>query len=437
VPEDEDSFSGLKDYLYFRAVSQLSFYAEIFWRYFLKLDQSLTMQLNEKTSEFILSLQTSMNINTFVKLSLGNYKGKEENLKNIYVKRIAIKGEEKLSFTYRYKTRDIVKNYPPEEGIRIIHDFLSQEFYVATLFTTAFNQSFENLHNRKFIIRKNAPTILTVPSADHDRAKNRLISTNEKPYLTELKITDETGKVLPNSQDKYKQINHYIEILSTLIKEIPARETLTVVDMGSGKGYLTFALYDYLTNVVKLNSQVTGVEFRPELVELCNKIAKNTRFNNLSFEQGSIENYKNADTNILIALHACDTATDEAIYNGITSQADLIVVAPCCHKQIRRQMEAGKASNDLEFLTKYGIFLERQAEMVTDGIRALILEYFGYKTKVFEFISDAHTPKNVMIVGLRNPTIQQNDRQILQKIKDAKAYFGIEYHHLENMMGIF
>jgi SAM-dependent methyltransferase len=394
------------------------------------------MPLSEKVNEFMLTVQSSLNDNTFVKLSLGNYKGKEENLKNIYVKRIAIKGEEKLSFTYRYKTRDIVKNYPFGEGIQKIHDFLKQEFYVATLFTTAFDLSFDNLHNKKFILRKNAPTILTVPSADHDRSKNRLISANEKPYLTELKITDETGKVLPNSQDKYKQINHYIEILSTLIKEIPARETVKVVDMGSGKGYLTFALYDYLTNVLKLKSEVTGVEFRPELVDLCNNIAKNTGFNSLDFQKGTIGNYDSSNTNILIALHACDTATDDAIYKGITAQADLIVVAPCCHKQIRRQMEAGKASNELDFLTKYGIFLERQAEMVTDGIRALILEYFGYKTKVFQFISDAHTPKNVMIVGIKSQGIHLKDEQILQKIKDSKAYFGIEYHHLEKMMGI-
>jgi len=394
------------------------------------------MNYSDKSNEFILSMQTSLDDNTFVKLSLGNYKGKEENLKNIYIKRIAIKGEEKLSFTYRYKTRDIVKNYSPAEGIGKILDFLNQEFYVSTLFTTAFDLSFENLHNKKIIIRKNAPTITTVPSADHDRSKNRLISANEKPYLTTLKITDETGKVLPNSQDKYKQINHYIEILSTLIKEIPARETVKVVDMGSGKGYLTFALYDYLTNVLKLNSEVTGVEFRPELVDLCNKIAKTSSFSKLSFEPGTIENYDNSGANILIALHACDTATDDAIYKGITAQADLIVVAPCCHKQIRRQMEAGKATNELDFLTKYGIFLERQAEMVTDRIRALILEYYGYKTKVFQFISDAHTPKNVMIVGIKSQGIHLKDEQILQKIKDSRAYFGIEYHHLEKMMGI-
>jgi len=394
------------------------------------------MNLPEKTKEFTLSMQASLNDNTFVKLSLGNYKGREENLKNVYIKRILIRNEEKLSFTYRYKTRDIVKNYTLAEGISKVQYYMNKEFYVATLFTTDFDMSFENLFDKKFTIRKNAASIRTVPSADHDRNKNRLISSNDKPYLTELKITDETGKVLANAQDKYKQINHYIEILSTLIKEIPTMETVNVVDMGSGKGYLTFALYDYLTHVLKVNSQVTGVEFRPELVELCNKIAQNTGFENLTFKEGTIEKYDSTGTNILIALHACDTATDDAIFKGIKANADLIVVAPCCHKQIRRQLEASKTSNDLDFLTKYGIFLERQAEMVTDGIRAMILEYFGYKTKVFEFISDAHTPKNVMIVGIRDQKIKDRDEKILQKIKDAKSYFGIEYHHLEKMIGI-
>jgi len=394
------------------------------------------MNISEKINEFIKSVETSLSDLTFVKLSLGNYKGKEENLKNIYIKRILIKGEEKLSFTYRYKTRDIVKNYPILEGIGKVRDFLELDFHVATLYTTAFDLAYENLHNKKFSLKRNNPTNILVPLPDHDRTKKRLISTTEKPYLTELKITDENGKVLVNAQDKYKQINHYIEILSTLLKEIPVSETVKVVDMGSGKGYLTFALYDYLTNVLKIDNEVIGVEFRQELVDLCNKIAANTGFTKLSFKQGTIENFDSAGTNVLIALHACDTATDDAISKGISANADLIVVAPCCHKQIRRQIEANKTSNDLNFLTKYGIFLERQAEMVTDGIRALILEYFGYKTKVFEFISDAHTPKNVMIVGIRNPKSTLKDKLTLQKIKDAKAYFGIEYHHLEKIMGI-
>jgi len=176
-----------------------------------------------------------------------------------------------------------------------------------------------------------------------------------------------------------------------------------VADMGSGKGYLTFALYDYLTNSLGMNTEITGVEYRHDLVNLCNDISEKSAFTQLKFTQSTIEDFDPKNTNILIALHACDTATDDAIAKGIEAEADLIVVAPCCHKQIRREMEKSKAQNDLQFLTQHGIFMERQAEMVTDGIRALVLEYFGYSTKVFEFISDTHTPKNAMIIGMKNP----------------------------------
>ena len=384
---------------------------------------------------FISSLSESILDNTFIKISLGNYKGSEVGLKNIYVKKVLIKRVENLSFTYRYKTRDIVKNFMVDEGLKLIQEALENGFNIATLFTTEFDLISEQLNNQKITIRKTNPTSKNIDvSLNHDHTKKRLIESRGKGYLHELKITDAEGNVYKNAQDKYKQINHYVEILSSLIKEIPAENLKKVVDMGSGKGYLTFALYDYLTNVLKLETAVTGVEFRPDMVELGNNIAQKTGFKNLNFTEGTIENYDSTDTNILIALHACDTATDDAIYKGITAQADLIVVAPCCHKQIRREMEKNKASNELDFLTKYGIFLERQAEMVTDGIRAMILEYFGYKTKVFQFISDAHTPKNVLVVGIKGKINPKKQVEILEKLKATKAYFGIGFHHLEGLV---
>ncbi len=394
------------------------------------------MASSEKTEQFISNVKQSLSDDTFVTLSLGNYKGREENLKNSYVKRASIKKEVKLSFTYRYKTRDVVKNYSQEEGIALIQTLLNEGFGAATLFTTAFDLVFGNINDNKVTIRKNPPTKTGTPSLDHDKTKQRLIAAKGKTYLTELGITDKEGNVFKSAQDKYRQINHYIEILSSLIKDIPAEQLKRVTDMGSGKGYLTFALYDYLTNVLHLQPEVIGVEFRPDLVALCNKIAQDSKFDKLHFAEGTIEQYDSSDTNILIALHACDTATDDAICKGITAGADLIVVAPCCHKQIRREIEQHKIHNDVDFLTRHGIFLERQAEMVTDGIRALILEYFGYKTKVFEFTSDAHTPKNVMITGIKNKQQQPKNGALLQKIKNAKTYFGIRYHHLEKMMGI-
>ena len=206
--------------------------------------------------------------------------------------------------------------------------------------------------------------------------------------------------------------------------------------MGSGKGYLTFALYDYLHTILKMDAQVTGVEYREDLVTLCNQIAANSGFDRLNFVQGTIEAYEIDSIDLLIALHACDTATDDAIAKGIKADAQLIVVAPCCHKQIRKEITKGKAANELDFLTQHGIFLERQAEMVTDGMRALVMEYFGYKTKAIQFISDAHTPKNVLLIGVKQSISADRQKQILKKIRDTKGYFGIDYHHLERLMGL-
>ena len=387
--------------------------------------------------EFIAALNQSLEDSTFVKLSLGNYKGSTEGLKNCYVKRVRIKQEDKLSFTYRYQTKDIVKNYLIAEGASIIQVFLeTSDFKHATLFTIEFDAVFESLNNDKSVFKKNKATQTELPTLEHNIQKNRLIVAEGKSYLQQLKITDAKGDVIPSSQDKYKQINHYVELLSPLIKNLPKHQTLQVVDMGSGKGYLTFALYDYLTNVLNINVKVTGIEYRKDLVELCNTVAKKSNFTELHFDQGTIIDADTSQANVLIALHACDTATDDAIYKGITSNSDLIVVAPCCHKQIRRELEQHKTKNDLDFLIKHGIFLERHAEMLTDGLRSLILEYCGYSTKVFQFISDAHTPKNVMIVAEKKSKTESQKQELLNKLKEAKKYFGIGSHYLEKLIGL-
>jgi len=393
-------------------------------------------------SSFILALEQALGSDNFVKVSLGNYKGTEEALKQVLIRKVVIKREDKLAFTFRYKTRDVVKNFDLSEGINLISKYLNTGFKIGTLFTTEKDLIFEELNNGKVVLREAKASSKEVPAGSHDKEKSRLIKPDSKSYLTELKITDGEGKVFKNAQDKFRQINHYIEILSSLIKELPEGTIKKVADMGSGKGYLTFALYDYLHSVLNLTSEVVGVEYRQDMVDLCNAVAGKSDFKRLNFVQGTIEDYNAENVNLLIALHACDTATDDAIFKGIKAGAELIVVAPCCHKQIRREIEKSKMKNDVSFLTKYGIFLERQAEMVTDGIRALILEYYGYKTKVFEFISDAHTPKNVLVVGVKKAeslnTKAERERmdEILQKIKASKEYFGIGYHHLERLLNL-
>ena len=388
------------------------------------------MSRNQPLRDLIAAFETALRDGSFVRLSLGNYGGTEPDLKGIHLRRILIKREEKLSFTWRYKTRDIVKNHRIPEALAMVTKALEKDFRAATLFTTAFD-----LHWDGKTLRQSGATSQNAPSPEHDRSKARLIPP-DRPYLHALGITDAKGIVLPSAQDKYRQINKYVEILGGLVKSLPPEKILRVADMGSGKGYLTFALYDYLHTTLGLQTKVTGVEYRADLVKLCNTIAGDSGFNMLDFTEGAIAGYDATGINILIALHACDTATDDAIAKGINAGAELIVVAPCCHKQIRKEMERNKTPNDLAFLLKHGIFLERQAEMVTDGLRALILEYFGYQTKVFEFISDAHTPKNVMIVGTKSAKAKLRDPALLKRIAAAKTYFGIEKHHLETVTGI-
>lgn len=387
---------------------------------------------------FIRSIETHIHQKNFIRLSLGNYKGMELNLKNIYVRPVQIKRQFKLSFIYRYKTRDITKNYTVDEGLNLIGElFNASNFAASTLFTTEANITCQQTKNKNWTTKSDKPTGKLPPELTHDYQKERKLAEGSKRYLHELKLTDEKGNVYKTAQDKWKQINHYIELLSTMLKDLPHRDMLQVVDMGSGKGYLTFALYDYLVNILGRPSSIVGVEYRDDLVSLCNRIAETASFGNLRFEEGSINEYNaSGRLDILIALHACDTATDDAIAQGIEHNADLIVVAPCCHKQIRREIETAKVDNELDFLVKHGIFLERQAEMVTDGIRALILEYHGYHTKVFQFVSDTHTPKNVLIVGEKKSVSQQRKEEILMKIKTTKIFFGITYHHLERLLGL-
>lgn len=395
------------------------------------------MPASPQIREFLSRLQEALQGDSFVRLSLGHYKGAEKDLKNLAVRKVSIKNRPQASFTWRYKTRDIVKNETLESACDTVGKALTGGgFYTALLVTTSAEISFENIKDRKHSLKKKKAETGSAPIG-HNREKSRPVA-EDRPYLRRLGISGNDGKVFKNAQDKYRQINKYIEILGGLVEKLPRRDGLKIADMGAGKGYLTFALYDYLAQGAGAPPRVTGVEYRQDLVSLCNGIAAECGYEGLHFEQGTIAGYDAAGTDILIALHACDTATDDAIAKGIGVAAALIVVAPCCHKQVRRQVEAGRPDSTIGFLMRHGIFTERQCEMLTDALRALILEYHGYAVKVFEFISDAHTPKNVLIVATRRAGGQTAAKKasILAEITAAKAFFGMDYHYLERMMGL-
>jgi SAM-dependent methyltransferase len=388
----------------------------------------------ERIEEFLSAVKSAFAGNTLIKLKLGGYHGGEADLKSVEVKKIVAKGVEKFSFTFHYKTRDIIKNQIQPEALGNLRTALKDEFRSAQLATTEFDMSFER-NGDKVRVRRTEVAGRAAPSTDHDRAKNRPLTETGKPYLHALGISGKDGQVRNDAQDKFRQINKMVEIFAPLIQAIKADKP-RIVDMGAGKGYLDFALYDYLANVAQRPAEVVGVEMRDKLVADGNATAAASGFSDLSFVPGTILDYDATGADAVIALHACDTATDDAIFRGISAGASLIAVAPCCHKQIRRQMEAGKPATQLDALLRHGIFLERQAEMVTDTLRALLLELNGYRTKVFEFVSDAHTPKNNLIVAEKDGRAGRDREAVLKQIADVKAMFGVERHYLEGLLGL-
>lgn len=372
---------------------------------------------------------TAFHEKKLVKLTLGAKRIKAADLKNVFVKPVEIKAGYQLSFIYRHNTKDITKNFGIEEACDTLEKLLAESFFNADLFTLNHHYQLLQQNGKAKMITKPVTNAVS-PNRQHDKQKQRIVATENNIYLQQLGITTTDGSVKKDMQDKYKQINRYVEIVEGIIKDITFDEPIHVVDMGSGKGYLTFALYDYLTNKLQLRVQMTGIEMREDLVNTCNSIASNASFTQLHFEKGTIADAVVTGTNILIALHACDTATDDAIYKGIETNAKVIIAAPCCHKQIRKEI---RPDNILSAITKHGILLERQAEMVTDAIRSLLLEAFGYKTKVFEFIGTEHTPKNVMIAAVKSKQPVAKELYI-EKVKSLKALFNIEQHYLETLL---
>ncbi|MEQ8362954.1 MAG: SAM-dependent methyltransferase [Cyclobacteriaceae bacterium] len=371
-------------------------------------------------------LTKSLGTGEFVKLTLSK-PAKRSELLNVYAKQVVLKEEPKLSFTYHYKTRDVVKNYSFSEGAEKVKELLDAEFKIGTLFTTKSDTVLLISKKGKMVLTTTDAT-QTVLAGTHDKPKHKRAQAGDT-YLMKLGIADAHGQIIPKMADKFRQINKYLEVMEDLIKSAEFPGAISIVDMGAGKGYLTFALYDYLRNKLQHEVTVTGVELRKDLVDKCNKAAAECRFDQLHFECSSIEDFKLKEVDILIALHACDTATDDAIAKGIKANADLIVCAPCCHKQIRQQLKGKEFKNPL---LKYGIYKEREFEMVTDTIRALILERNNYKSNIFEFISSEHTGKNTMLVGVKSK--HKHDVAVIQeKIDRLKTAYEIDYHYLEKL----
>ena len=358
-------------------------------------------------------------------MTLSKPVAKNNDLRNIYVKPILLKDNKMYQFTYRYERRDETKNFTSAQTMEQVRSLVPDVFQNVSLFTLTEDVTL-------LVSKKGKPTLMCKKTNEnrdvdlsHDHEKQRLIDPT-KPWWHFLGLTTRDGKVTADMQHKFKQICKYVEIVDGVMRQTKFDNEIHIADMGAGKGYLTFALYEYLTTHYDKKIVMEGVEIRKDLVLKINDIIEQCKLQNFKFIENSIENYKPSNLDVLIALHACDTATDDVILKGIRNNAKLIICAPCCHKQIRREMEK---SGKTDSITKYGIFLERQAVMITDTVRALVLEYCGYKTQVMEFIEIDNTPKNVLLVGRKSD--KPVDKEVIAKqIKALLEQYGIEEHYL-------
>lgn len=362
--------------------------------------------------------------------------GPDSSVRRLRIRPVEVRGEHRLQVVSETATQATTQNFPPAAGIEFLAQQLGNPFRSALLTTTA-----RSLHLQ---LRPGGPARLRVeecptpaPDLGHDRSKARRVEAS-KPWLRLLGVTTAEGAVCKGMEAKFRQIHRFVELLEPLLdaaglvtdQAMSPQAPLRFVDVGCGKGYLTFAAHEALRNQVGRPVRSTGVERREDLVRVVTATVTEAGVEGLDFEAGVIEALDPGPIDVLLALHACDTATDEALALGVRSGARLVMVAPCCHRELRPQLVPPDA---LRGALLHGIFLERQAEFVTDALRAALMEQAGYETRVFEFISPEHTAKNLMIACIRR------GGPVPGKLPDVRALaglYGIRQQRLADRLGI-
>lgn len=310
---------------------------------------------------------------------------------------------------------------------------LEHHMHAAHIQTSQADLLYESTPQGTVRFKQRPPSIKHAQNHTHNRQKQHLIPSSTT-FLKHVGITDGRGTIRIERYDKYKQIQKYVELVSTLIRTSTKNTgSFRVVDFGSGKNYLTFALHHYLSSVFD-DLHVVGVEQRAELVQHGEEIIDSLALEGISFVHSAITDYPPNSTNLVVALHACDTATDDAIAQAIRADADYICLAPCCHKYVRGRIGS---FDDLDALLQHGIIHERFSESLTDSLRLLVLESLGYKTNLFEFISAEHTAKNTMItasrIGKANPNSLRKIEELCTKFKLSDFYLDRQLRDLLSM----
>ncbi len=332
-------------------------------------------------------------INTLIFAVLSNVaKGVEKTFNKVNIKPVKIKDELLYQFEFVFDKKVLHENLDALDAKQKLYELLETYFKQGQLFTTISDYQILFNKKREGIVMPSAPT-RALTTVEHNRKKNYLIPEDEPcDFMIHLGVMDENGKVYKKKYDKFRQLNKYLEFVSDVIETLG--EAPTIIDFGCGKAYLTFALYYYLVKVKGMNVKIIGLDLKEEVIDFCNQVAKDLNYEGLSFEIGDIKDYQyNEKVDMVVSLHACDTATDAAIAKAVNWNAKVIFAVPCCQHELFGQL----SNRDMQPLLKHGVVKDKLATIVTDTLRTLALESVGYEVQMLEFIDMVHTPKNILI----------------------------------------
>ncbi len=345
----------------------------------------------------------------------GVRKNVEKTFNKVTIKKVVIKNETKHHFEYFYDKNVEHKNLNNDETISEMSELIETYFKQAIIHTVESDyQVLVNKKGQSRILKKKPTRKFEVTS--HNKKKNYILNEGDKtPFLIELGIMTKDGKIVNSKYDKFKQINRYLELVSDCIPYLDKNKTIRIIDFGCGKAYLTFALYDYLVLKMGYNVEIVGLDLKENVIKFCSDLAFKLNYDDLRFEQGDIKGFNQfSDVDMVISLHACNTATDEALAKAVNWGAKVILAVPCCQHEFLKKIKNDKMIP----MMKYGIIKEKLASLLTDSVRANVLEIMGYRTQVLEFIDMEHTPKNIMIRAFFDNN--SNLEKVLKEYKQFK-----------------
>jgi len=344
----------------------------------------------------------------------------EKTFNKVTIKKVIIKNEEQHQFEYIYDKNVEHKNLNNTDTIAEMYKLINVYFKQVVVNTV--ESDYHVLISKKGeakIIKKAATR--KFEEASHNRKKKYILNEGElTPFLIELGIMTKEGKIVNSKYDKFKQINRYLELVSDCIPYLDKNKTIRIIDFGCGKAYLTFALYDYLVLKMGYNVEIVGLDLKENVIKFCSDLARKLKYDDLRFEQGDIKGFDQfSNVDMVISLHACDTATDEALAKAVNWGANVILAVPCCQHELLKKIKNEKMIS----MMKYGIIKEKLSSLITDSLRANVLEIMGYRTQVLEFIDMEHTPKNVMIRAFFEET--PNVDKVVKQYKEFKKQWQV------------